>query len=294
MEIGKIMDNLIEQEFEKAKSEIGIEEFNKRFRLIENKPVLDFVNTIVLNLPGSCGANCSYCIDKQLRKTSVLFNKFRQSYLKAFGLFQNIKHLCITGGNLPYDEFNTIIADIRQCYDANDLEVTWNTNGIGLNVLYDTYYINFINLHLNSHDEQENQKIFASKTKPISIDEAKDLFGDKLNLRITIDEKFNIDNYAKFGVPLYLNRLLPGTEESHKIYLDTIQKLSLSKQIDRRRRNVYLTTNYNKIPIRICVGDKIAKHIPNRHPTWLNVCIVHRSGKVCGSWFEDDKFLFDE
>lgn len=40
------------------------------------------------------------------------------------------------------------------------------------------------------------------------------------------------------------------------------------------------------------MGDKLATHIPNRNPIYLNVAIVHRSGRVCGSWYEDDKVIY--
>jgi len=54
-----------------------------------------------------------------------------------------------------------------------------------------------------------------------------------------------------------------------------------------------LSANYQGVPIRICIGDKLATHIPNRRPTYLNVAIVYRNGIVCDSWFEDDKVLYD-
>lgn len=33
--------------------------------------------------------------------------------------------------------------------------------------------------------------------------------------------------------------------------------------------------------------------MPNRKPIYLNVAIIHRSGIVCGSWFEDDKVIYN-
>ena len=54
-----------------------------------------------------------------------------------------------------------------------------------------------------------------------------------------------------------------------------------------------MSANYQGVPIRICIGDKLATHIPNRRPTYLNVAIVYRNGIVCDSWFEDDKVLYD-
>ena len=87
--------------------------------------------------------------------------------------------------------------------------------------------------------------------------------------------------------------MLPGNETTDKKYLETLKKLNITDDSDIRRRNVYLTANYKNISVRICVGDKLSTHVPNRKPTYLNVVIIHRSGKVCGSWFEDDKLLYD-
>lgn len=116
--------------------------------------------------------------------------------------------------------------------------------------------------------------------------------GNSLCLRITVDENFNIDEYVTAGVPIYINRLLPGTEKSDKVFNETLKKLNISDNIDVRRRNKYLICNYNGISVRVCMGDKLSTHIPNRYPTYLNVAIIHRSGLVCGSWYEDDKLIY--
>lgn len=120
----------------------------------------------------------------------------------------------------------------------------------------------------------------------------KKLIGDKLCLRVTIDKGFDIDEYSKAKIPLYLNRLLPGTKETNEVFNNTLKKLNISDNVDQRRRNVYLNANYQGVPVRICMGDKLATHVPNRRPTYLNVVIIHRSGTVCGLWFEDDKIIY--
>ena len=176
-----------------------------------------------------------------------------------------------------------------------DSYINWNTNGIGVTEEYlsGISKINHINLHRNSVDDEENKKVFRTGKKILSIDEAKKLFGKRLCLRVTVDENFNLDDYSQEGVPLYLNRLLPGTETTDSVFNSVVEKLKISNDVDTRRRNVYLTADYQGVPVRICMGDKQANHVPNRRPTFLNVAIVHRSGIVCGSWYEDDKVLYN-
>ena len=58
----------------------------------------------------------------------------------------------------------------------------------------------------------------------LTIEQAKILFGKKLCLRVTIDELFDIDEYVKLGIPLYLNRLLPGTRETDNVFNNTLKK----------------------------------------------------------------------
>ena len=276
-----------------AKKELGEETFNEHFREVFGIPCLDFVNSIVINLPESCYANCDYCIDKYLRKKSIDNLKFLKICEKVLREFPNIKSVAITGGSLNPADFNNLIELIKRYFP--DSYINWNTNGVAINEEYlsGISKINHINLHRNSINEEENKKIFKT-TKPIlTIEAAKKLFGDKLCLRVTIDEYFDLDEYAKVGIPLYLNRLLPGTNETDYVFNNTVKKIYILNDTDIRRRNIYLSANYKGVPVRICLGDKLASHIPNRRPTYLNVAIVHRSGIVCGSWFEDDKVLYN-
>lgn len=276
--------------FNKAKEEIGQKEYDEKLRMVFDKPVLDYVDTIVLNMPETCYANCAYCIDNQLRKNVIDTKSFLVICEKTFVEFPNIKRISITGGSLKSTDFNRLMVIIGRHYD--DIEITWNTNGILIDEKYDVSKIKYINLHRNSVNDDENRKIFQTNKKILTIKEAKELFGEKLNLRITVDENFNLDEYAKFNIPLYLNQLLPGTDKSNKIFEDVLMQLSISEKLDWRRRNQYLTCKYREVPVRICVGDKVASRVPGRYPVFLNVAIIHRSGKVCGSWYEDDKLLF--
>ncbi len=284
--------NELQKEFLMAEKELGTQTFNEHFREVFGIPCLDFVNSIVINLPEPCYANCEYCIDKYLRKNSIDNASFLEICEKVLREFPHAKSVAITGGTLNSNDFNNLLTLIKDylpnCY------INWNTNGVGIDASYlsGISKINHINLHRNSINEEDNRRIFRASKPLISISEAKKLMGDKLCLRVTIDETFNLDEYSKVEIPLYLNRLLPGTEETDKVFNNTIKKLNLSDNVDQRRRNVYLAANYQGVPVRICMGDKLATHIPNRKPTYLNVAIIHRSGIVCGSWFEDDKVIY--
>lgn len=286
------MMDINDKEFLLAREELGEEEFNKRLRLVFDTYSLDFVNSIVINLPEPCYANCDYCIDNYLRNNSIDSDSFLEICEKVLKEFPNAKSVAITGGTLKSDSFNSLLYMIKKYLP--DSYINWNTNGIGVNEDYleGIDKINHINLHRNSSNEEENKKIFRTNKDVLNIEEAKKLFKDKLCLRITVDKDFNLDDYIELGVPIYLNRLLPGTEESNKVFNDTIKKLNISNNIDRRRRNVYLNANYEGIPVRICMGDKLSTHVVNRKPIYLNVAIIHRSGIVCGSWFEDDKVIY--
>ena len=275
----------------KAKEELGEKEFYKHLRQIFNKPCLDFVETIVINLPEPCYANCEYCIDKELRKNSINNEEFLNICEKVLKEFPNVKNVAITGGTLNHKDFNNLVLLIKDYLPESF--ITWNTNGVGINENYlnGISKINFVNLHRNSVNEEENDKVFRATKEIISIEAAKRLFGSKLFLRITIDENFNLDEYVKTGIPLYLNRLLPGTEETNKKFHETVKNLN-KISTETKRRNVYIDCLYNEIPIRLCLGDKVSKCVPNRKPTYLNVAIIHRSGIVCGSWYENDKILY--
>lgn len=275
----------------KAKEELGEKEFNDHLRNVFGITCLDFVETIVINLPESCYANCSYCIDKELRKTVTTPENFLIVCEKVLKEFPQAKNICITGGTLNAKHFNKMIEMIN-IYLPNAF-ITWNTNGVNLDASYNDSLskIHYVNLHRNSVDEVTNKKIFRTCHKLITLEEAKQLLGEKLFLRVTIDESFDLDEYVNTGIPLYLNRLLPGTKKSNEKYKQVLDKLHIS-ETERKRRNVYITSTYKNVPIRICCGDKLATHIPNRKPTYLNVAIIHRSGKVCGSWYEDDKVIY--
>ena len=205
--------------------------------------------------------------------------------------FPDIYEISLTGGSLPADDFNKLIKMINEYYP--NVKITWNTNGILIDEKYDVSSIKYINLHRNSADDAKNRVAFVSLMPILSIEKAKELFGDKLCLRVTVDENFNIDDYTSFGVPLYINRLLPGYESSEKVFYNTLKKLNVSDDVDYRRRNKYLNCKYNDIYVRVCLGDILAIRIPDRYPVFLNVVIIHRSGKVCGSWYEDDKLLYE-
>lgn len=278
------------ENFEIAKKEIGANEYNQHLRCVFQKPVLDYVKTIVINLPNSCYANCSYCIDSYLRKNTIKFSEFKNNCKKVFEEFSNIKEISITGGSLPANEFNELIKMILEYYP--DVKITWNTNGIMIDEKYDISSIKYINLHRNSIKDNENKRIFQTSKSILSIVDAKNLFKEKLYLRITVDENFNIDDYTKLGIPLYINRMLPKNQKTELRFNETLKKLEISKNTDVRRRNKYLKCKYKNVPIRICLGDELASHVPNRYPVFLNVVIIHRSGRVCGSWYEDDKVLF--
>lgn len=284
--------NQLQEEFLMAEKELGTETFIKHFREVFGIPCLDFVNSIVINLPEPCYANCEYCIDNYLRKNSINNTSFLEICEKVLQEFPNAKSVAITGGSLNSVDFNRLLTIIKN-YLPNSY-INWNTNGVGINENYldGISKINHVNLHRNSMNEDENERIFRATRQILSLSKAKELMGDKLCLRVTVDETFDIDEYSKLEIPLYLNRLLPGTKETDGVFNNTLKKLNISDSVDQRRRNVYLNANYQGVPVRICMGDKLATHIPNRRPTYLNVAIVHRSGIVCGSWFEDDKVIY--
>ena len=91
---------------------------------------------------------------------------------------------------------------------------------------------------------------------------------------------------------MYLNRLLPGNTETEEVFNKVKTALNITEDTDIRRRNHYINGMYKDIPVRLCVGDHLAQHVSGRYPAWLNVVIIHRSGVVAGSWYENDKFLY--
>lgn len=282
----------LKEELENAKQEIGDEEFNKRFRTVFDIPCLDYVKTIVINLPEPCYADCDYCIDKKLRGHTIDNETFLRICEVVLREFPNCKEVSISGGSLNANDFNKLIYLIKS-YFPNSI-LTWNTNGVCISEEYlsGIVDINYINLHRNAVNDKINNEIFRTTKDIISVDEAKKLMGKSLSIRVTVDENFDLEEYTKLGCPLNLNRLLPGDEKSDAKFNEVSEKLQLIKS-DYRRRNVYLTSEYNGIPVRLSMGDVIAECVPERKPTYLNVAIIHRSGIVCGSWFENDKRIFD-
>ena len=202
----------------------------------------------------------------------------------------DFNEVSITGGSLLSDKFNELI-DIIQKY-CPDVKITWNTNGANINSSYNISHIKYINLHRNSADDKTNKELFYTDTEIISIEDFKQFAENKLCIRVTVDKDFDIDEYVKYKTPMYLNRLLPGNTETEKVFNKVKTAINITEDTDVRRRNHYINGIYKDIPVRLCVGDHLAKHVPNKYPAWLNVVIIHRSGVVAGSWYEDDKFLY--
>ena len=276
-----------------AKAELGVAEFNRRFRKVFGVGRLDFVDTIVLNLPQPCHANCPYCIDNHIRFVKADVNVFFDSCERTFTEFPAARRISISGGSLDPDNFNLLMDMIRRHFEK--VEITFNTNGILPEIRkYDFSLVTFANVHRFSVDDAKNAEGFRSTMKPISLAEAKEVFGPRLSLRTVVDGDFDFDEYANTGVNLYLNRLIGGTAEDEARFWEIEKRLggSSSAKAEHRRRNGYENFKYNGVNIRLGMGDYNQTHKPGREALWLNVAIVHRSGIVCGSWFEDDKVLF--
>lgn len=276
--------------YQHAVGEVGRLEYAQHIRTLFGRPVLDYAKTLIINLPESCYCNCSYCIDKDLRKHHVNTNEFLQTCDTVLTEKHDFNEVSITGGTLPSDKFNQLVSMI-QTY-MPDVKITWNTNGVNIDNTYDISHIKYINLHRNSADDTENKNVFGCNKPIISIEEFKAFAGNKLCIRMTVDEHFDINDYAMYNTPMYLNRLIPGTPESEKSFDKMLASVDITEDSDIRRRNHYLNGLYKNIPVRLCIGDRLARHVPGRYPMWLNVVIIHRSGIVSGSWYEDDKFLY--
>lgn len=276
--------------YQEAIRDIGQSGYEAHMCDLFGRPVLDFAKTLVINLPGSCYANCSYCIDKGLRKNVMDYDDFLETCEIVLKEKHDFNEVSITGGSLPSDKFNELI-DIIQKY-CPDVKITWNTNGANINSSYNVSHIKYINLHRNSADDKTNKELFYTDIEIISIEDFKQFAENKLCIRVTVDKDFDIDEYVKYKTPMYLNRLLPGNTETEKVFNKVKTALNITEDTDVRRRNHYINGIYKDIPVRLCVGDHLAKHVPNKYPTWLNVVIIHRSGVVAGSWYEDDKFLY--
>lgn len=280
-------------EIQKAVDELGHDEFNRRFRRIFGEDRLDFVDTIVINLPRSCHANCRYCIDNKIRFVRANVDMFMDSCERTLREFPNTKRISITGGSLDHNEFNRLMDMIGEYFP--DAEITFNTNGIFSKAKdYDFGRMTFVNLHRFSTDEKKNADGFRSSMHVLTLDEAVDVFGDSLTLRTVVDDDFDFDEYMKTGINLYLNRLIGGNEHTERKFWELEEYLSNATKtnIEHRRRNQYETFKYNGVNIRLGIGDYNQTHKIGRKAFWVNVAIVHRSGIVSGSWFEDDKVLY--
>ena len=283
------INSLKEKIYQKAIIEIDRAEYEKHIRTLFGRPILDYAKTLVINLPGPCFSNCRYCIDKNLRKHICKYDDFLEicQHVLKEKVFQEVS---ITGGSLPSFYFNKLIDMILNFMP--DVKITWNTNGANIDNSYNIYPIKYINLHRNAADDDVNRKIFSCTAPIISISDFKSIAEERLYLRITVDKNFDLDEYVRFKNPLYLNRLLPLTAESEKKFNEVLSLIKITEDNDIRRRNHYINGVYKDIPIRLCLGDYMSKHIPGRYPMWLNVVIIHRSGIVTGSWYEDDKLLY--
>lgn len=285
---------MLDKEFLDAQEELGIEEFDKHYRSIFGKPVLDFVRTIVINLPEPCGANCPYCIDERLKGNSIDSVTFVNICEKMLRTFPNVTNVTITGGSIAPKLFSKLYDKIYRILD--NAKITWNTNGVNIQ---DDYYrrpFEHINLHRASIYDGINCQKLQTCGDVMSLKNAKFKL-DNLCIRTVVNEDFDLDEFASVGHPLFLNRLLPPTPKSDKMFEDVLDRIdfkskSKNPRIDIRRHNVYLDGKYNNIPVRVGFGDTQYEHIPGRYPHWLNVCIIHRSGIVSGTWYEDDKVIY--
>lgn len=96
-----------------AEKELGTKTFIKHFREVFGVPCLDFVSSIVINLPEPCYANCEYCIDTYLRKHSIDSKRFLEICKKVLEEFPNAKNVAITGGSLNSIDFNCLLTLIK-------------------------------------------------------------------------------------------------------------------------------------------------------------------------------------
>lgn len=115
---------------QQALLDIDQSEYEAHIRNLFGRPVLDFAKTLVINLPGSCFANCPYCIDKDLRKNVINYDDFLETCKDVLKEKHDFNEVSITGGSLPSDKFNKLV-DIIQKYCPN-VKITWNTNGANI------------------------------------------------------------------------------------------------------------------------------------------------------------------
>lgn len=281
-------------EFELAKIELGEEEYNNRYCTKFNKPVLNFVETLVFNLPNPCYCDCPYCIDAELRRRQISETNWLKIAKIMIRNFLSIKNVTITGGTVSPNIMESLLMSLASFHP--NATITWNTNGVdtGINA-YAIKRIKHINLHRCSLDDTENAKKLGywSRFYPLlDLEEAKNVFDDKLSIRTIIDDDFDLNYWTEPKIPLFLNRQLPVTYKSNKNFLKIMDQIDKIDNSERRRNNQYYDGMHNGVPIRIGIGDNSYEHIPGREPVYLNVAILHRSGIIAGTWYEDDKVLF--
>lgn len=278
--------------------ELGKEEFDRHYRQVFGKPVLDFTDTIIINLPEPCYANCPYCIDKLIRNNTTTNEEFLTTIKEITKEFSHCHRVCLTGGTMNPNDFDTMMGIIETNLKDKEPFITWNTNGIGFyedwhqwQEVLSKHNIAKVNLHRDSADDTENQKCFCTKKKVLTLSDAKELFKEALTLRITITEDFKLRPYTDLNIPLYLNPMVPFTPKTAKVFMDVKKELEI---VDKHiaRRNAWLNTTHKGIPIRVCMGDRIATRVPGRKPVYLNVVIIHRNGIASGTWYDDDKVIY--
>lgn len=94
---------------QQALLDIDQSEYEAHIRNLFGRPVLDFAKTLVINLPGSCFANCPYCIDKDLRKNVINYDDFLETCKDVLKEKHDFNEVSITGGSLPSDKFNKLV-----------------------------------------------------------------------------------------------------------------------------------------------------------------------------------------
>ena len=107
----KILSTLIK---EQALKDINEDEYKQHIRIVCGREVLDYAKSLVINLPGTCYANCSYCIDKDLRPCTTDHLSFLQTCRALLSDKSDFKEISITGGSLPPTEFNMLMMLIRK------------------------------------------------------------------------------------------------------------------------------------------------------------------------------------
>ena len=121
----KILSTLIK---EQALKDINEDEYKQHIRIVCGREVLDYAKSLVINLPGTCYANCSYCIDKDLRPCTTDHLSFLQTCRALLSDKSDFKEISITGGSLPPTEFNMLMMLIRkQCPDKLFIHIFYSS-----------------------------------------------------------------------------------------------------------------------------------------------------------------------